>query len=99
MLSLIRNGPLVTLGFRFSDDFKMTPGSIVLKWCAGSGASKPSTHSSARKGAKGRLRWKVIERWSAETSAELIRFRPEVKPALNLGLLQSRQVKSTSRAS
>jgi hypothetical protein len=59
----------------------------------------PSTHRSATNGAKGCLRWKMIERWSAETSVELIRFSPSVVIAPNLGLAQSFQVKSTSRAS
>ena len=33
----------MTCGFRFSGDFKMASGAIVLKWCAGSGAKMPST--------------------------------------------------------
>ena len=44
----------------------------------------PSTHRSARNGAKGRLRWKVIDRLSAETFAELTE-REGIVPAPYVG--------------
>ena len=84
-------GPLTTCGLRVSGDFKMASGATRLKWCAGSGAMEPSTHSE-RNGAKACLRWKVMERWSVETSAEVIRFKPLRESAPNLGLSQSFQV-------
>ena len=34
------------------------------------------------------LRWKVIDKWSAETSADLIKFMKNVVP-LNWGLIAS----------
>jgi hypothetical protein len=52
------------------------------------GAERPSTHTE-RKGEKGCLRWKTIVRLSGEISVEVIRLRPIVLAAGNLGLVHS----------
>ncbi len=61
-----------------------------MKWCAGNGALMPSVQMD-RNGEKLCLRWKVIVRLSDETSVEVIRLKPIVVAAGNLGLVHSFQ--------
>src|SRR5947209_10273040 len=91
-------GPLVTDGFRLSADRRICDAVIVLKWCAGNGAARPSVHTETN-GAKGCLRWKTMVRLSTETSADAMRFRPYVLDAPKLAFVHSFQVKFTSLAS
>ena len=65
------NGPLVTCGFRLSGDL-MILGRHRAEMVRGQRGMRPSTQYE-RNGANARVRWKVIERSSAETSAEVIR--------------------------
>src|SRR6266852_858570 len=91
-------GPLVTDGFKLSSDVTILSGATAMKWCAGNGAFRPSVQME-RKGENACLRWKVIVRLSDEMSVEVIRLKPIVLAAGNLGLVHSRQLKSTSLAS
>src|SRR5579875_1029892 len=92
------NGPLETVGCRFWLDLVIWSTGMVAKMCAGMGATLPSAQE-ARNGAKGWLRWNVIDRLSADTVADWIKLKPTVLPAPNLGLSHVFQVKSTSLAS
>src|SRR5207245_8524324 len=92
------NGTLATEDFKFSGDFKAASGAILANMCWGSGAPVRASVHIATNGSKPELRWKVIESLSVETSADLIRLKPVVVYAPNLGLSQSFQVKLTSSA-
>src|SRR5450759_3359745 len=91
-------GPLVTVGSRLSEDESTLSGAMLLKWWAGIGALRPSTHAE-RNGSKPDFRWKVIVRLSDETTVDVIRLKPTVLAAANLELVHNLHVKSTSLAS